>query len=152
MHRTEQRLVEDRDLRRLRHRRIGRPAANACIGARHNALRLPQMRLRRFESATEGFGYIEHTASVGIPDGRVASAVLREYELVTAFFYGFGLAIAIAMALAIGNAWVRDHRNGVWTVPMALGLLAVAIVVGVTIGWSLVQYFAFYAASATGRT
>jgi hypothetical protein len=144
MHRAEQRLVEDRDLRRLRHRRIGRPAANACIGARHNALRLPQMRLRRFESATEGFGYIEHTASVGIADGRVASAVLRDY--------GFGLAIAIAMALAIGNAWVRDHRNGVWTVPMALGLLAVAIVVGVTIGWSLVQYFAFYAASATGRT
>jgi hypothetical protein len=56
------------------------------------------------------------------------------------------------MALAIGNAWVRDHRNGVWTLSMVLGLLAVAIVVGVTIGWSLVQYFAFYAASATGRT
>jgi hypothetical protein len=69
----------------------------------------------------------------------------------TAFFYGFGLAIAIAMALAIGNAWVRDHRNGVWTIPMVLGLLAVAIVVGTTIGWALVQYFAFYAASATGR-
>jgi hypothetical protein len=71
---------------------------------------------------------------------------------VTTFFYGFGVAIAIAMALAIGNAWVRDHRNGVWTLSMVLGLLAVAIVVGVTIGWSLVQYFAFYAASATGRT
>jgi hypothetical protein len=67
------------------------------------------------------------------------------------FFYGFGLAIAIAMALAIGNAWVRDHRNGVWTIPMALGLIAVAILVGITIGWALVQYFAFYAASATGR-
>jgi uncharacterized membrane protein len=70
----------------------------------------------------------------------------------TEFFYGFGLAIAIAMAIAIGNAWVRDHRNGVWTMPMVLGLLAVAIVIGITIGWSLVQYFAFYAASATGRT
>jgi hypothetical protein len=71
---------------------------------------------------------------------------------VTIFAYGFGLALAIAMALAIGNAWVRDHRNGVWTMPMVFGLLAVAIVVGISIGWSLVQYFAFYAASATGRT
>ena len=26
---------------------------------------------------------------------------------------------------------------------MVLGLLAVAIVIGITIGWSLVQYFAF---------
>jgi uncharacterized membrane protein len=67
------------------------------------------------------------------------------------FFYGFGLAIALAMALAIGNAWVRDHRQGVWTMPMALGLIAAAVVIGITIGWSLVQYFAFYAASATGR-
>ncbi|HTV91104.1 MAG TPA: hypothetical protein VMG98_00140 [Verrucomicrobiae bacterium] len=70
----------------------------------------------------------------------------------TAFFYGFGLAIALAMALAIGNQWVRDHRNGVWTLPMVLGLLTVAIVVGGTIGWALVQYYAFYVASATGRT
>ena len=70
----------------------------------------------------------------------------------TAFFYGFGLAIALAMGIAIGNAWVRDHRNGVWTIPMVLGVLAVAIVIGVTIGWSLVEYFAFYTASASGRT
>jgi len=69
----------------------------------------------------------------------------------TTFFYGFGLAIAIAIALAIGNAWVRDHRNGVWTVPMVLGLLAAAIVAGITIGWALVLYYAFYVASATGR-
>ena len=39
----------------------------------------------------------------------------------TEFFYGFGLAIAAAMAIAIGNAWVRDHRNGVWTMPMVMG-------------------------------
>jgi hypothetical protein len=71
---------------------------------------------------------------------------------VTIFAYGFGLALAIAMALAIGNAWVRDHRNGVWTMPMVFGLLAVAAIAGITIGWSLVQYFAFYAASASGRT
>jgi hypothetical protein len=71
---------------------------------------------------------------------------------VTIFAYGFGLALAIAMALAIGNAWVRDHRNGVWTMPMVLGLVAVAAIAGITIGWSLVQYFAFYAASASGRT
>lgn len=152
MHRAEQRLIEDRGSRGLGHRRVGGPAACTRIGARHDVLRLLQMRLSGFESAAERFGYVKHTASVGIADGRVASAVLREYELVTTFFYGFGVAIAIAMALAIGNAWVRDHRNGVWTLSMVLGLLAVAIVVGVTIGWSLVQYFAFYAASATGRT
>jgi hypothetical protein len=152
VHRTEQRLVEDRGLRGLGHRGVGAAPTYTRIGARHNTLRLLQTRLRGIESAAKGFGYIEHTASVGIADGRVASAVLREYELVTAFFYGFGLAIAIAMALAIGNTWVRDHRNGVWTVPMVLGLLAVAIVVGITIGWALVQYFAFYTASATGRT
>ncbi len=68
------------------------------------------------------------------------------------FFYGFGLALAFAMALAIGNAWVRDHRNGVWTLPMVLALVAIAVIVGVTIGWAFVQYFAFYSASATGRT
>jgi len=69
----------------------------------------------------------------------------------TTFFYVFGVAIAIAIALAIGNQWVRDHRNGVWTVPMVLGLLAVAVVAGVTIGWALVLYYALYLASATGR-
>lgn len=82
----------------------------------------------------------------------MAEAHLRCCEVMNVFFYGFGIAIALAMALAIGNAWVRDHRNGVWTIPMALGLLVVAIVVGITIGWSLVEYFAFYNASATGRT
>jgi hypothetical protein len=70
----------------------------------------------------------------------------------TAFFYGFGIAIALAMALAIGNAWVRSHRNGVWTVPMVLALVAIAVIIGVAIGWAFVQYFAFYNASATGRS
>ncbi|HTZ54168.1 MAG TPA: hypothetical protein VMB20_03830 [Candidatus Acidoferrum sp.] len=70
----------------------------------------------------------------------------------TVFFYGFGLAIALAMAIAIGNAWVRDHRSGVWTVSMVVALVVIAAIVGVTIGWAFVQYFAFYNASATGRT
>jgi MFS family permease len=69
----------------------------------------------------------------------------------TVFFYGFGLALALAITIAIGNAWVREHRNGVWTVSMLLGVVAIALVLGVTIGWAFVQYFAFYNASATSR-
>jgi hypothetical protein len=69
----------------------------------------------------------------------------------TIFFYGFGLALAFAICIAVGNAWVREHRNGVWTIPMVIGVIAVALVLGVTIGWAFVQYFAFYNASATSR-
>ena len=152
MHRAEQRFIEDRGLRGLRHGSVSRSARDARVSPRDGALRLLQTHRSGFESAAKGFGYIEHTASVGIADDRVASAVLREYEPLTTFFYGFGVAIAVAMALAIGNQWVRDHRNGVWTLPMVLGLLTIAVVAGITIGWALVQYFAFYAASATGRT
>ena len=80
MHRSEQGLVEDRGLRSLRHRRIGRSAANAGIGARHYAFCLLQSDCCGFESTAKGIGYIEHSASIGIADGRVASAVLLEYE------------------------------------------------------------------------
>jgi hypothetical protein len=69
----------------------------------------------------------------------------------TIFFYAFGLALALGIVLAIGNAWVREHRNGVWTIPMVVGVIAIALVLGVTIGWAFVQYFAFYNASATNR-
>jgi hypothetical protein len=69
----------------------------------------------------------------------------------TTFAYVFGVAISIAMAAAIGNAWVRDHRNGVWTLRMAAVIAIAAIALGALIGWSLTQYFAFLAASATGR-
>ncbi len=82
----------------------------------------------------------------------MAKAQLRCCEVMNVFFYSFGIALALAIAIAIGSAWVREHRNGVWTLPMVLGLLAVVAVAGVTIGWAFVQYFAFYAASATGRT
>ncbi|HEX8807190.1 MAG TPA: hypothetical protein VF741_09575 [Candidatus Aquilonibacter sp.] len=68
-----------------------------------------------------------------------------------AFFYSFGLALALAITLAIGGAWVREHRNGVWTLPMIVGVVTVAIVLGAAIGWAFVQYFAFYTASATSR-
>jgi hypothetical protein len=67
------------------------------------------------------------------------------------FFYGFGIALGIAISLAIGNAWVREHRNGVWTIPMVIGVIAIALVLGVAVGWALVQYFAFYNASAGSR-
>jgi hypothetical protein len=69
----------------------------------------------------------------------------------TVFFYAFGLALALAISLAIGNAWVREHRNGVWTISMVAGVIAIALVLGVAIGWALVQYFAFYNTAATTR-
>ncbi|MGA7571789.1 MAG: hypothetical protein WBG27_15115 [Candidatus Aquilonibacter sp.] len=69
----------------------------------------------------------------------------------TIFAYGFGMAISIALAVAIGNAWVREHRKGVWTLTMAGTVTALALFLGVAIGWGLAQYFAFVAESATGR-
>jgi hypothetical protein len=69
----------------------------------------------------------------------------------TTFCYGFGIAISLAMALAIGNAWVNDHRKGVWTFPMIATLVAFALLAGICVGWALQQYFAFVAASQTGR-
>jgi len=79
--------------------------------------------------------------------------VCRNYErsAVTTFSYGFGLAISIALTLAISNAWVKEHRNGVWTLGMIAGASAIALALGATVGWALQQYLAFYAASATGR-
>jgi len=79
----------------------------------------------------------------------MAKAHLRCCEDMNVFFYSFGLAIALAMAIAIGSAWVRDHRNGVWTMRMAVGLVAIALLVGVAIGWAFVQYYAFYTASGS---
>jgi membrane protein YdbS with pleckstrin-like domain len=81
----------------------------------------------------------------------MAKAHLRCCEDMNAFFYGFGLALALAISIAVGNAWVREHRNGVWTVPMIVGVVAVALIVGIAIGWAFVQYFAFYNASANSR-
>jgi len=81
----------------------------------------------------------------------MAEAHLRCVEIMNAFAYGFGMAIAIALTLAISNAWVNEHRNGVWTLGMIVGTGVVALVLGVTVGWALQQYLAFYAASATGR-
>jgi hypothetical protein len=81
----------------------------------------------------------------------MAKAHLRCCEDMNIFFYSFGLALAFAISIAIGSAWVREHRNGVWTVPMVLGVVGVAVVLGVAIGWAFVQYFAFYNASATSR-
>jgi Na+-driven multidrug efflux pump len=70
----------------------------------------------------------------------------------TTFGYIFGMAISIAMAVAIGNAWARDHRNGVWTLRMAVTVAIVAIAFGLVVGWCFQQYLAFIASSATGRT
>lgn len=69
----------------------------------------------------------------------------------TVFFYGFGVALALAITLAIGGAWVREHRNGVWTLPMIAGVVVTALVLGIAIGWAFVEYYAFYTSSATGR-
>jgi Na+-driven multidrug efflux pump len=69
----------------------------------------------------------------------------------TIFSYAFGIAMSVALAVAIGNAWTRDHRHGVWTMRMAAILIAVALAAGVVLGWALDQYFKFIAASASGR-
>jgi Na+-translocating ferredoxin:NAD+ oxidoreductase RnfE subunit len=69
----------------------------------------------------------------------------------TTFSYGFGIAISVAMALAIGNAWVSDHRKGVWTPSMIAIVITIAVAFGVCLGWSLNAYLAFVAASQTGR-
>jgi hypothetical protein len=81
----------------------------------------------------------------------VAEAHLRCCEDMNAFFYSFSLALALAITIAIGNAWVREHRNGVWTLPMVISIVAIAVVLGAAIGWAFVQYYAFYVASATNR-
>ena len=59
--------------------------------------------------------------------------------------------MSIALAVAIGNSWVRDHRNGVWTMQMTAIVAIAAIVLGGALGWALQQYLAFVAASATER-
>ncbi len=69
----------------------------------------------------------------------------------TLFCYSFGIALAGALGIAIGNAWTANHRNGVWTMGMAASVALLALVMGALIGWALVQYLAFVAASATGR-
>jgi len=67
------------------------------------------------------------------------------------FCYGFGMAFSIALAVAIASAWVKEHRNGVWTPKMIANVAAAAVALGLTVGWSLVQYFTLIAASAAGR-
>jgi hypothetical protein len=70
---------------------------------------------------------------------------------VAIFEYGFGMALSIAFVVAIGGGWVRDHRKGIWSPRMALGAAAVAIVLGLAIGWGLQQYLDFVAITATHR-
>jgi F0F1-type ATP synthase assembly protein I len=70
---------------------------------------------------------------------------------VTAFSYAFGMAMSLALAIAIGNAWAREHRQGVWTMRMAVMLVVAGLAVGIVLGWALDQYFKFIAASASGR-
>lgn len=69
----------------------------------------------------------------------------------TIFSYAFGMAISFAIAIAIGNAWTRDHRRGVWTMRMLATLVVTAAVFGAIVGWSLDAYLTFLAASATDR-
>jgi hypothetical protein len=69
---------------------------------------------------------------------------------VTLFCYTFGIALTGALAFAIGNAWMHDRRNGVWTIPMAAAVASAALVLGALVGWALVTYVAFVAASASG--
>lgn len=153
MQRAEQRFVEDRRARRLRHRGIRAAPTGARIRLRNVLLRIAHPDRGRIETSLERFTYVEHVCTIGIADGERATAVLPHYERtpMTIFCYCFGIAMSLATAIAAGNAWTRDHRRGVWTIKMAVTLVVTAILIGIVIGWSLTQYLAFVAASATGR-
>ena len=69
----------------------------------------------------------------------------------TIFSYGFGVAMSFAIVIAIGNAWAREHRRGVWTIGMVATLIVAGAALGALVGWSLNTYLNFVAASATGR-
>jgi MFS family permease len=86
-------------------------------------------------------------------DGESATAVLPHYDqaCMTLFSYGFGMAMSFAITIAIGNAWARDHRRGVWTISMVAILIVTGVILGVLFGWSLNTYLNFVSASATGR-
>jgi hypothetical protein len=81
----------------------------------------------------------------------MAKAQLHCCHHMTIFSYAFGIAISFAIAIAIGNAWTREHRRGVWTMGMIATLVITAAIFGVAVGWGLNTYLNFIAASATGR-
>jgi hypothetical protein len=108
--------------------------------------------LRMYERQANRVGAAAYACATLLALGATHSQLRGVYQYrMTTFSYAFGVAISIAMALAIGNAWVREHRNGVWTLPMAAGVVIAGVAVGIAVGWSLQQYLAFVAASATGR-
>jgi hypothetical protein len=67
------------------------------------------------------------------------------------FCYGFGVALAVAFGIAIGNAWIRDHRIGIWDRKTAFAIVGTSIVLGVIVGWALQQYLTFVFLSQTTR-
>ena len=137
----------------MRHRGIAPALRHAGVRPSDVTLRLAQVAFGTVQAAEKPIGTIEHAASVAANYDEGGSVALGKCErrTMTTFCYGFGLAISGALTIAIGNAWVREHRNGVWTIPMLASAGAVAIAFGLVVGWSLVQYFILVAASAAGR-
>jgi len=151
MERAEQSFVEDGGARRRSHRRISAASAFAGVGSSDARLRPAHLLAGRCEPRSQRFTYVKHACTIGMRDGESATAVLPQCEPMTIFSYAFGLGISFAIAIAIGNAWARDHRKGVWTMSMLATLILAATLLGITVGWSLNAYLAFVAASATGR-
>jgi hypothetical protein len=155
--RAKERGLEDRRASRPRHRGIRSAIGIAGIRPCYITLRGAQLAIGVIQAAVQPIGTIEHAASVTPNCDEGATAMLGKCErrtmspTMTAFCYGFGLAIAAALTIAIGNAWAREHRNGVWTMNMLATAFAVAITFGLVVGWALQQYFILVAASATGR-
>jgi uncharacterized membrane protein YfcA len=62
-----------------------------------------------------------------------------------AVYYGVGMALGITIGAAIGQALVKEHGNR-RILPFALAL---SVVFGLVLGWSIDSYIHFVHASAT---
>jgi Na+-driven multidrug efflux pump len=67
------------------------------------------------------------------------------------FYYGFGLAFGIALSIAVGSAYVREHRWGVWDRGAIATVAIAAVVIGLTVGWALQEWLTWAFATQTQR-
>jgi hypothetical protein len=59
------------------------------------------------------------------------------------FYYGFGMALSFAFGVAIGNAWIREHRFGIWSRKAVWSVAGACVVLGLAFGWALQSYLNF---------
>jgi Na+-driven multidrug efflux pump len=67
------------------------------------------------------------------------------------FYYGFGLALGIALSIAVGGAYVREHRWGVWDRTAITTVAIAAVVIGVVVGWALQEWLTWVFAAQNQR-